>query len=176
MDTDWKDLESIVENYYQALYRYCYRMLRNKEDAEDMVQEVFFKINTILENKRHTELHHNYVYKIAYNQCLNKINRDKLIKFISFERSDIEKIKCRKDIYFEDELGEGLKTIISFLKAEERSLLIFRAIEGLDYNKISLIMGKSTVSLRKQYERTRVKIQNILKEREDVLDEKISIY
>lgn len=176
MDTDWKDLESIVENYYQALYRYCYRMLRNKEDAEDMVQEVFFKINTILENKKHTELHHNYVYKIAYNQCVNKINRDKLIRFISFERFDFEKIKCRKDIYFEDELGEGLKTIISFLKAEERSLLIFRAIEGLDYNEISLIMGKSTVSLRKQYERTRVKIQNILKEREDVLDEKISIY
>ena len=176
MDTDWKDLESIVENYYQALYRYCYRMLRNKEDAEDMVQEVFFKINTILENKKHTELHHNYVYKIAYNQCVNKINRDKLIRFISFERFDFEKIKYRKDIYFEDELGEGLKTIISFLKAEERSLLIFRAIEGLDYNEISLIMGKSTVSLRKQYERTRVKIQNILKEREDVLDEKISIY
>lgn len=39
MEIDWEDLESIIENYYQALYRYCYKMLRNKEDAEDMVKE-----------------------------------------------------------------------------------------------------------------------------------------
>lgn len=175
MEIDWEDLESIIENYYQALYRYCYKMLRNKEDAEDMVQEIFININATLKNKKNVELHNNYLYKIAYNQCVNKIKRNNLIKFISFERSGIEVFQHKKDIYFQDELSEELSEIMLLLKAEERSLLIFRAIDDMDYKEISTIMGKSTASLRKQYERTRKKIRNILKEREDVLDEKISI-
>lgn len=176
MDIDWKNLESIVENYYKALYRYCYRMLRNKEDAEDMVQEVFINIDATLKNNRNIELHNNYIYKIAYNLCLNKIKRDKLIKFISFERTGIEDIQYRKDTYFENELSEELNTILSLLKVEDRSLLIFRAINEMDYKEISMIMGKSTASLRKQYERTRIKMREIIKQREDVFNEKISIY
>lgn len=176
LDIDWNDLESIIENYYQALYRYCYRMLRDKEDAEDMVQEVFINIDAILTNKRNVELHNNYIYKIAYNQCVNKIKRDKLIKFISFEGAGIEEVQYKKDTYFEDELSEELSIIMSLLKSEERSLLIFRAINDMDYKEISIIMGKSAASLRKQYERTRKKIMKILEEREGVLNERISIF
>lgn len=175
LEIDWEDLESIIENYYQALYRYCYRMLRDKEDAEDIVQEVFININAILTNKKNVELHNNYIYKMAYNQCVNKIKRDKLIKFISFEGAGMENVQYKKDVYFEDEFSKELSGIMSLLKLEERSLLIFRAINDMDYKEISIIMGKPTATLRKQYERTRKKIRKILKEREGVLDEKISI-
>ena len=151
-------------------------MLRNKEDAEDMVQEIFININATLKNKKDVELHNNYLYKIAYNQCVNKIKRNNLIKFISFERSGIEEFQHKQDTYFQDELSEELSRIMSLLKAEERSLLIFRAIDDLDYREISIIMGKSTATLRKQYERMRKRVKKILKEREDVLNDKISIF
>lgn len=173
MEVNWTNLESIIDNYCQKLYQYCYRMLRNKEDAEDILQDVFLKINILLSSKKNIELHNGYIYKIAYNKCLNKIKRDKILKFVSFQSTGIEDVQSVKDIYFENELSEELNTIMSFLKAEERALLIFRAIHNMDYEEISMILGKSTVALRKQYERTRNKIQKILKEREDVFGEKI---
>lgn len=175
LDINWTDIESIIDNYYEALYRYCYKMLRNKEDAEDLVQETFIKVNKLLVDKKNVELHNNYLYKVAYNQCVNKIKRDKLIKFISFDKSGIENYKHKKDIYFEDNLDEELRKIMYLLKPEERSLLILRAIDDLSYEEISQVMGKTVISLRKQYERTRKKIMKIIEEREEFEDGKISL-
>lgn len=164
LDIDWTDIGSIINNYYESLYRYCYKMMRNKEDAEDIVQEVFISINNLLESKKNIKLHNNYLYKMAYNQCVDNIRRSKIIKFISFEKSGMEDLQYKKDIYFEDELSEELTKIMFSLNGEERSLLILKAIEDMNYDEISKIMGKTVASLRKQYERTRKKVMKAFKE------------
>lgn len=173
MNIDFRNIECIINHYYEALYRYCYRILRSKEDAEDLVQEVFIKINNLLEDKKNIEIHNNYLYKIAYNKCINTIRRKKIIKFISFEGSGVEDLYYKKDTYFEDELSEELSKIMSLLKVEERSLLILRTIEEMSYEEISKIVGKTPSTLRKQYERIKKKVIRLI-EKEDIENVKTS--
>lgn len=76
-------IEALLKEYHQQIYLYCYNILRKPHDAEDAVQEVFLKAyqsSKLMEINNYSA----WLYKIAYNHCLNKIRRKALIEFIPF--------------------------------------------------------------------------------------------
>lgn len=81
----------LMKEYHQKIYIYCYNILRNPHDAEDAVQEVFFKAH---QSNNLTTVANNgaWLYKIAYHHCLNQIRRKSLVKFISFTEKEINPI------------------------------------------------------------------------------------
>nr|WP_225942082.1 RNA polymerase sigma factor [Sporosarcina limicola] len=77
-------IEDLLSEYHQKIYVYCYNILRNTQDAEDAAQEVFLKA---FQSKKLLEIDNRsaWLYKIAYNHCLNKVKRRNLIEFIPFK-------------------------------------------------------------------------------------------
>jgi RNA polymerase sigma-70 factor (ECF subfamily) len=154
--------EKIVGLYQQQLFKYCFHMLGNIHEAEDVVQEVFLKTYEKLLSYKAGISFSAWIYKITYNQCINIIRRKKLLQFIPF----MEEIKyLEEDLnmsFIKDELSEELTKGLSKLKSEEKSIIIFRTLDEKSYEEISVILDISAVAARKKYERAKQKLKKNL--------------
>ncbi|WP_102274670.1 RNA polymerase sigma factor [Cytobacillus massiliigabonensis] len=154
---DETGIEGLLKQHQQPIYRYCYNILRNPHDAEDAVQEVFFKA---YQSRKVMDIdnHRAWLYKIAYNHCLNKIRRKTLIECIPFTGKEKKSV---------DELHNDfeLNYILSKLKPKERALIILRINEDRDFSEIAMILGINAATARKRFERVKLKIQKIIERR-----------
>ncbi len=146
----------LLKEYYEKIYVYCFNILRNAHDAEDAVQEVFIKAfqNTKL---LHIENYSAWLYKISYHHCLNRIKRQSIIKFISFENTSMI-----QDVSNNPSMDMELDEIMAQLKAKERALLVLRIIEDKDFAEIALIFNITHATARKRFERVKLKVQKII--------------
>lgn len=168
-------IDIIIEEYGQKIYKYCYHMLRNKQEAEDAAQDIFIKIYSNTSHMNEIKSVSSWLYKVAYNHCLNIIRRRKLLFFVPHN----EDLKIKTMNYSADnesEFSEQLTSILSQLSAQDRSVLIFRVIEEKSYDEIAAILNKKTDAIRKQYERVRKKVKVYLEIEKGVKSsEKVSI-
>ena len=76
-----ENISALVEDYGDELYRYVYHMVRDKEDAQDIVQDVFIKILTVkgIDNIKNIK---SYMYKLTYNYTVDFLRRKNRFKFI----------------------------------------------------------------------------------------------
>ncbi|WP_425449208.1 RNA polymerase sigma factor [Dethiothermospora halolimnae] len=79
-----KNVEETIEKFQFNIYKYCYQMIRSKETAEDITQEVFIKFFNISKKKDYSN---SDLYKIAHNKCIDHLRREKRKKVVSYEIS-----------------------------------------------------------------------------------------
>ena len=151
------ELEEAIALYGEKLVRYAASVLYSHQDAEDVVQDVFLYAY----RNRHRFDGKNlqaWLYKIAYNDCLDKLKSKKRRKlFFLFDISE-EPTTYMDDIESISEIDEALHR----LKPNERALLYGRIVDGQNYDELSRIMGVSPSTLRKQYERIKKKAARYL--------------
>ena len=151
------DLEEIIPQYGEKLLRYATSILYSHSDAEDVVQDVFI---SYLQNSKRFEISNvsAWLYKVTYNQCLNKIKGAKRRKLFFFED-----VKEEPAVYMEDNLSmPEIMEALKRLTPQERALLYGRAMNGQSYDELSKIMGSTPAALRKQYERVKKKAARYL--------------
>lgn len=153
-NTNAENMETFISSHYDKIYKYCYSMLRNVEDAEDAVQEVFFKAIksgslTSIENPNA------WLYKIAYFHCINKLKRKKFLSFVPFIESE------NTAIVIDNAQDEQLQHILNQLKPDERALIVLRIIEHYSFDEIAAIIDKPAPTIRKRYERLKEKIKKM---------------
>lgn len=163
---DTHGFELIVETMQQPIFVYCYRMLGNIYEAEDAVQEVFLKVFDKINNFKENISFSAWVYKIAHNHCINQIRRRKLLNFVPIH-SFIEQIEdeSSSEGILDSQLSVELNRALSILSIEDRSILIFRVIEGKSYGEIGSIINKNEALIRKRYERARKRLEEYFKEK-----------
>jgi RNA polymerase sigma-70 factor (ECF subfamily) len=151
------DFDRIIEEYSNKIFGYCYRMLRNRHEAEDAVQEVFIKAYKSFARESNIISVAPWLYRIAYNHCLNIIRRKKLLEFINIT----EEILPEQNSFEDDvELGEELKYALSMLSPEQRTVVVLKVVEDMEYKDIGDILGKKSENVRKIYERAKKKLQS----------------
>ncbi|WP_232697420.1 RNA polymerase sigma factor [Brevibacillus daliensis] len=122
-------------------------------------QEVFLKAFRYLHQYNQKIPFGAWLYKIAYNQCVDVIRKRKLARYLPFFYRD-EKQNKHVDQQIEDNyFDEFVHQAMSRLSAEERNLLILRCVEEKSYQEICLILNKKSANLRKKYERTAAKFR-----------------
>ncbi|WP_274310079.1 RNA polymerase sigma factor [Solibacillus daqui] len=153
-NTILENIETFISSHYDKIYKYCYSILRNVEDAEDAVQEVFLK--AMKSNNLSSINNPNaWLYKIAYFHCMNKLKRRKILSFVPFIESE------NTVNIVENMLDEQLHNILSQLKPDERALVVLRIIENYSFEEIAAIMDKPAPTIRKRYERLKEKIRKM---------------
>ncbi|WDV47418.1 RNA polymerase sigma factor [Clostridiaceae bacterium M8S5] len=155
-----QELEYIIDEYQHKLYRYCYQMVRCKETAEDIVQEVFIKYYQLSKNKK--EYNKSYLYSIAHSKCIDLLRRKKLEKLniVKFHKKTYE--PSVEDNMMEDICSKEIEMILCNLSPYEKSVLLLRAVQELSYKEISEILDKNENTIRKQYNRVQIKVRNKL--------------
>ncbi|MGC6589370.1 RNA polymerase sigma factor [Paenibacillus sp. Dod16] len=152
---DKEAFASIIRNFEKPMYIYCYHMLKNKEEAEDALQEIFIKVYEQIHKYRPNMIFSAWLYKIAYHYSLNQIrSKKRWFRFIDRYKYDQPETSTQQI-----DSQATLKDFLNLLTAEERHILVLRAIQRYNFNEISEIMNMKPATVRKKYERLRKKLQ-----------------
>lgn len=141
------------------MYRLALRILRNEEDAKDIVQDSFLKLwdkRKVLGNIKSIK---SFSMTMVRNGCIDRIRKhkpetDREEHIVS--RSDEQ--NPEKQLVVNDQL-QKVREIISELKQQQREVIQMREMEGLEYDEISEITGLSTNHLRVIISRARKEIK-----------------
>ena len=166
---DQEALREIFDRYHKKVYRIAYGVVRQREEALDIAQEVFIKLFRSIKNFKGRSHFYTYLYRMVMNTAIDH-TRKRGKQFISsldeegsFQPSD-EVEKGPERILLHKEAEEKLKWAMEKLPAEQKAALIFREVEGLSYQEMAEAMGCSigTVMSRLHYGRKRM--QELLKD------------
>lgn len=167
---DQDAFKEIFNQYHKKVYRIAFGVVRQREDALDIVQEVFIKLFHSIRNFKGKSNFYTYLYRMVMNTAIDHIRRRRYkIQTSSIDEDGgfqlSEGAEKRPDhILIHKELEERVKMAMEKLPADQRSALIFREVEGLSYQEIAETMGCSvgTVMSRLHYGRKRT--QELLKD------------
>jgi RNA polymerase sigma-70 factor (ECF subfamily) len=166
---DQEALREIFDRYHKKVYRIAYGVVRQREEALDIVQEVFIKLFRSIKNFKGRSHFYTYLYRMVMNTAIDHTRKtgkqfiSSLDEEGSFQPSD-EVEKGPERILLHKEAEEKLKSAMEKLPAEQKAALIFREVEGLSYQEMAEAMGCSigTVMSRLHYGRKRM--QELLKD------------
>lgn len=155
----------IVESYSERLYWHVRRFLCSHEDTDDLLQEIFLKIWTALPSFRAESQLYTWIYRIATNETLNFLNKQKVRAALRFESlSDKLVDRIDEDPWFNgDQLKRNLMKAVQKLPEKQRLVFIMRWFEDLSYEDISEILGTSVGALKASYHFAAEKIKAELK-------------
>lgn len=144
----------IIRAFERQIYTYCYYMLKNREEAEDALQEIFIKLYRSIQKYEHQVSFSSWLYKIAYYHCMDmfrKKSRQKKTLFLQKEIKELEHQQLQENI-------PEVEQLLMSLKVEEKHLVLLRAVEQYSFEEIGQIMECKPATLRKKYERIRKKL------------------
>jgi RNA polymerase sigma-70 factor (ECF subfamily) len=150
-------------------------VVRQREEALDIVQEVFIKVYRSIRNFQGKSRFYTYLYRMAMNTAIDHVRKMEKFRASSLDEEGAfqpsDGVEKRPDsILLRKELEQRMKVALEKLPRDQRMALIFREVQGLSYQEIAEAMGCSigTVMSRLYYARKR--IQELLEE--DIKEEK----
>jgi RNA polymerase sigma-70 factor (ECF subfamily) len=145
----------LLRRYERPVFSLIYRMVRNRELAEDLSQETFIKVLNALTTYRPEFKFSSWVFKIANNAAIDHLRRREL-DTLSLEGSPhadtAEKIEATAlqigeraesalDAVVNKELGSEIEQAIASLRPEYRTCILLRHVEGRPYEEIAEILN-----------------------------------
>ena len=148
----------LYDQYSRAMYNLAYRILNNREDAEDILQEAFVECFRNLDSFRFESTFGAWLKKIIVNKCINHIKKKK-IDLTLCETLPTTIYEEEEEVIYETE--KKFKSI-ELLPDGYRIILTLYLLEGYDHSEISQILGISESTSKSQYSRAKEKLKNIL--------------
>ena len=140
------------------MYNLAHRILNNREDAEDMLQEAFVECFRNIGSFRFESTFGAWLKKIVINKCITQLKKRKI---------DLTLCETLPETIYEEEeeikydTGKIFKGI-EMLPDGYRIILTLYLLEGYDHTEISQILGISESTSKSQYSRAKEKLRNIL--------------
>jgi RNA polymerase sigma-70 factor (ECF subfamily) len=164
-NTKEKGFTAIVRKYQEKLYWHIRRMVIEHADADDVLQNVFIKVWKGLENFREDSQLYTWLYRIATNETLSFLEKQKRTSTQSL--SDLEtslENKVKADAFFDsNQLEWRLQLAIQELPEKQRLVFNLRYYDEMPYEKMSLILETSEGALKASYHHAAKKIEFFLK-------------
>lgn len=159
-----ESFRGIVDAYTERLYWHVRRFLCSHDDTNDLLQDIFIKIWTALDSFRGESRLYTWIYRIATNEVLNHLRKQKFRSYLSFESASatLEK-KIDEDPHFNgNDLQRELHKSIQRLPEKQRVVFNLRYFDELKYEEISEITGTSVGALKASYHHAYNKIKDDL--------------
>ena len=166
---DQEALKEIFDKYHKKVYSIAYGVVRQREEALDIVQEVFIKLFRSIKDFKGRSQFYTYLYRMVMNTAIDHTRKagkqfvSSLDEEGSFEPAD-EPEKGPEKILLQKELEEKVKLAMNELPAEQRAAIVFRDVEGLSYQEMAEAMGCSMGTVMSRLHYGRRKMQELLKD------------
>lgn len=155
----------IVEKYSQGIYWQIRRMVFNHDDANDIMQNVFLKAWSNIDNFRGSAKLSTWLYKIAINESITFINKERARNEASADDDSFLLNNIEADPYFDgDEVQKKLQRAINSLPEKQRLVFNMRYYDEMKYEDISEILGTSVGALKASYHHALKKIETFFEE------------
>jgi RNA polymerase sigma-70 factor (ECF subfamily) len=157
---------NLVEQYSHEVVGTCYSFVNNREDAEDVAQEVFIEVyKSIRQFRKESEIG-TWIYRISINKSLDFLRRQKRKKRIS-DLMGLFFAKNRPQAGIHQQLEEQERKVllhqqIAFLAENQRIALVLSRFDGLSNKKIADIMETSESAVESLLHQAREKLRKNL--------------
>jgi len=165
-DTIREGFAKLVSEYSEQLYWQIRKMVLSHDDANDILQEVFIKAWSSIDNFRGEAKLSTWLYRIAINESITFINKMRAQNNISIDEDDSFLInQLEGDQYFDgDETQKLLQKAVLTLPEKQRLVFQMKYFDEMKYEEMSEILGTSVGALKASYHHAVKKIEKILGE------------
>ena len=144
------ELESVIDDYSNMIFKICLVMLCNEQDAEDALQEVFMRYLSKAPVFNESEHQKAWLIRVAVNIC-----------------KDLQRFRFRHNHLDIDELSDycvtdestGIMETVMMLSQRYKSVILLYYVEGYDVGSIAEILGISVSAVKKRLQRGREMIK-----------------
>jgi RNA polymerase sigma-70 factor (ECF subfamily) len=163
-DTRREAFTQVVKDYGEKLYWLIRKMGLSHDDTNDIVQNTFMKAWMNLDSFRGDAKLSTWLYKIAINENITFLNKQRAMNNISIDDADVFLLeKLKSDDYFDgDDLQLKLQEAILSLPEKQRIVFNMKYYEEMKYEEMSAILGTSVGALKASYHHAVKKIETFL--------------
>jgi RNA polymerase sigma-70 factor, ECF subfamily len=165
----------LMRRHHGKIYGLVYNMTSNKEDAEDLVQDVFVKAYASLGRFRGTSSFYTWIYRIAINRTINFLKKRRRSMALSLDNVDegIERDPAYMELSAREsprrdavlsELQEKLNKALLTLSEKHRTVVVLHDIQGVPHDEIARMMRCSQGTVRSRLFYARQQLQAELSE------------
>lgn len=155
----------VIEHYTEPLYWQIRKMVLNHDDTNDILQNTFLKAWANIEYFRGDAKLSTWLYKIAINEAITFITKEKNRKNIPIDDDSFLLNNLPADEWFDgDELRLQLQKAILQLPEKQRLVFNMRYFDEMKYEEISDILGTSVGALKASYHHAVKKIEQFFSE------------
>jgi RNA polymerase sigma-70 factor, ECF subfamily len=137
------------------------RRVKNHEDAEDILQTVFYKIHNSISNLNETEKIHAWIYSITKNAISDFYRVQKSESYITELQDDIID-KVQEEVTANYEIAQCLKTMIQCLPEKYKQAIILTEFQNLTQKELGKRLGLSVSGAKSRVQRARIKLKEML--------------
>ena len=153
--------EALYSRYSPRMLGVCYRFAKNREDAEDMLQEGFIKVFTQMHQYRNEGALEGWIRRIMVHTCINILKKNK--KFAeSVDIIHANSVHVKEDMIPSIMQAKQVVECIRMLPLGYRTVLNLYAIEGFSHKEISNLLDIEESTSRSQYTRAKAMLEEIL--------------
>jgi len=170
----------MIRTHQTDVYNLIFRMLGNKEEAEDLAQEVFVTVFKAIESFRGDSKFSTWLYRIAVNHCKNRFKYlsrrqyhatqplDDVSERAMTGRDGGPTVPLQAQISRPDRMMEGLQLEqaiqreIANLDEDQRMLIVLRDVQGLSYQEIASITQLPEGTVKSRLHRARMMLKDRL--------------
>ncbi len=153
--------EALYNRFSPRMLGVCYRFAKNREDAEDMLQEGFIKVFTQIHQYRNEGALEGWIRRIIVHTCINILKKNK--KFSdSVDIIHANSVHVREEIIPSIMQAKQVVECIRTLPIGYRTVLNLYAIEGFSHKEIAGMLDIEESTSRSQYTRAKAMLEEIL--------------
>nr|WP_198999612.1 sigma-70 family RNA polymerase sigma factor [Flavobacterium sp. ASV13] len=157
----------LVNRYKDMIFTLALKMLKNREEAEEVAQDTFIKIFNSLSKFKGDSKFSTWIYKIAYNTCLDRLKKNKKeeqnISIDEFSSHLIKTMDNALSALEDKERKQTIQNCLNLLPSEENFLLTLFYFEDQNLEEIGKIMNINANNVKVKLFRSRQKLAVILK-------------
>ena len=131
----------LYERYRSSIYGYCLRLLRDKDKAEDALQEIFLRMYHGVATLDNQFALRPWLFTIARNTAFSAMKRSK--EHVDVEEDDAIDYESPLEKIIVGDTKDLLGVLVASLKPTYREVILLREYEGLSYEEIAEIIGVS---------------------------------
>lgn len=162
---DKSAFRTLFERYQRRAYSLAYGVVRNPDDALDVVQDAFIKAHRYLDKFEGTSSFYTWLYRIVMNLAIDHIRKTRRSRAVDFSDQTVKEDDARVGegdlvprilggnpgrALMDKEIRGRIEQALSELSDNHRAVLVMRELEGLSYEEMATVMGcsKGTIMSR----------------------------
>jgi RNA polymerase sigma-70 factor, ECF subfamily len=176
-DLDKEAFEELIRRHQQRVFAVAGRILRKREDVEDISQQVFVKAYFSLKRFDQRAAFSTWLYKITVNECWDLLRKKKVRPL--FYESDLSEEQSRQvttaeglqqstepDVLERLEARQRVERLLASLDERDRLMLVLKEVEGLSIEEIGEVMEINANTVKVRLFRARRRIVSLAREQE----------
>jgi RNA polymerase sigma-70 factor (ECF subfamily) len=162
---DRRAFSELVDLYKDKIYHLGYRMLNQRQEAEDVVQETFLRVYTNLERYDENQKFSTWIYRIATNLCIDRLRKRKPSFSLDAELSDGEGTDWHAMLASDEaspeseiilsETQQNIRDAIQTLPTKYKSVVVLRYLHDMSLQEISDILEMPVTTVKTRVHRGR---------------------